>query len=63
MSTDFDITDTKKAVEDILSKFQKEKMLDRKNEVLKKLSSSDISKDELLKLEEELRALSKKLTK
>lgn len=63
MSTDFNITDTKKAIDDILNKLEKEKTLNRKNEILKRMSSSDISKDELLKLEDELRSLSKKLTK
>ncbi len=63
MSTDFDITDTQKAVDDILNKIEKEKILNRKNEILKKMTSGDITKDELLELEDELRALSKKLTK
>lgn len=63
MSTDFDIADTGKAVDDILNKLEKEKMLDRKNEILRRISSSNITKDELLELENELRSLSKKLTK
>ena len=63
MSSDFDITDTKKAIEDILSKLEKEKIINRKSEILKKLSSANIPKDELLKLEEELKLLSKKMTK
>lgn len=63
MSSNFDITDTKKAIEDILKKFQKEKMINRKGEILKRLSNSDISNDELLKLENELKTLSKKLAK
>ncbi len=63
MSTDFDITDTKKAIEDVLSKLQKEKIINRKTEILKKLSSEDISKEELLELENELKSISKRLTK
>ena len=63
MSTDFDITDTRKAVDDILNKFEKEKTLNRKNEILKKMSSGNVTNEELLELENELRSLSKKLTK
>lgn len=63
MSTDFDITDTKKAIEDVLSKLQKEKIINRKTEILKRLSSEDISKEELLELENELKSISKRLTK
>lgn len=63
MSSNFDITDTKKAIEDILSKLEKEKLINRKSEILKKLSSGNVSKDELIKLEEELKLLSKKITK
>ena len=63
MSTDFDITDTGKAVDDVLNKFKKEKILNRKNEILKKISSGNVTDNELLELEDELRSLSKKLTK
>ena len=63
MSSDLDITDTKKAIEDILNKLEKEKLIKRKSEILKKLSSGNISKEELIKLEEELKSLSKKITK
>lgn len=63
MSTDFDVTNTKKAIDDVLTKFEKEKLLNKKNEILKKLSSNDISKEELLELEEELKSLSKRLTR
>ena len=57
MSTDFDITDNEKAIEDILNKFEKEKILNRKSEILKKISSGNISKEELEKLENELKSL------
>ncbi len=63
MSSDFDISDTEKAIDDILNKFEKEKMLNRKSEILRKLSSENISSEELLELENELKSLSKKITK
>lgn len=63
MSSDLNITDTKKAIDDILNKLEKEKLINRKSEILKKLTSGNISKEELVKLEEELKSLSKKITK
>ncbi len=63
MSTDFEIADTQKAIEDVLNKFEKEKILNRKSEILKKLSSSNLSKDELLELEDELKTLSIRIKK
>lgn len=63
MSSDLNITDTKKAIDDILNKLEKEKLINRKSEILKKLASGNISKEELVKLEEELKSLSKKITK
>ena len=63
MSSELDVVDTKKAIDDILNKFKKEKIINRKSEILKKLSSGDISREESIKLEEELKSLSKKITK
>lgn len=63
MSIDLEVVDTKKAIDDILNKFKKEKLINRKSEILKKLSSGQVSKEELIKLEEELKLLSKKITK
>ncbi len=66
MSTDFEITDTqktKKAIEDILSKFEMEKLLNRKSQVLKKLSNSNLSDEESLELENELKSISIRLKK
>lgn len=62
MSSDLDINDTNKAIDDILSKIKKEKIMNRKNEILKKLTDSNISENERKNLEEELKNLSKKLT-
>ena len=63
MSNDWDINDTEKAIEDILSKIEKEKTVNRKSEILKILANSSISEEEKQKLEEELKSLSKRLTK
>ncbi len=63
MSNDWDINDTEKAIDDILNKFSKEKMINRKTEILKKLTSEKLSKEEMIQLEEELKSISKKITK
>lgn len=63
MSNNWDISDTEKAIDDILNKFSKEKMINRKTEILKKLTSEKLSKEEMIKLEEELKNISKKITK
>lgn len=63
MSNSWDISDTEKAIDDILNKFSKEKMINRKTEILKKLTSEKLSKEEMIKLEEELKNISKKITK
>ena len=63
MSNNWDINDKEKAIDDILNKIKKEKILNRKSEILKILADSNISKEETIQLEEELKELSKKLTK
>ena len=45
MSNNWDISDTEKAIDDILNKFSKEKMINRKTEILKKLTSEKLSKE------------------
>ena len=42
MATDYEIEDTEKAIEDILQKYEREKLDFRKREILKKL---DLEKD------------------
>ncbi len=61
MSKELDITDVDKAVEDLLNKFLKEKLLLEKNLILKKLVSGGISKEETIAIEKRLSELSKKL--
>lgn len=63
LSKELDINDIDKAVEDISNKFIKEKLQEEKAEILKKLVSIDIDKDEAKKMEERLKEISKKLVK
>lgn len=61
MSKELDITDVDKAVEDLINKFIKEKLLEEKSQILKKLISGDISKEETIQIENRLKEISKKL--
>ena len=61
MSKELDITDVDKAVEDLVNKFIKEKLLEEKSQILKKLVSGNISKEETIQIENRLKEISKKL--
>ena len=57
MATDFEITDIKKCIEDVLSTYRKEYLLQRRNEVINKIDNSEkenLTKEEVASLEEEL---------
>jgi len=54
MADDFEISDNKKAIEDLLNLYEKEKMLDEKTRILKKLESIDTTKEEAIELEKRL---------
>ncbi len=63
MAEDYDVTDIEKAIEDILKTYIKEKNINKRNEILKKLDESNITNDERVNLENELREIMKRLTK
>ena len=54
MADDFEISDNKKAIEDLLNLYEKEKMLDEKTRILKILESADTTKEEAEELEKRL---------
>lgn len=54
MADDFEISDNKKAIEDLLNLYEKEKMLDEKTKILKKLENTDTTKEEAIELEKRL---------
>lgn len=54
MADDFEISDNKKAIEDLLNLYEKEKMLDEKTKILKKLENTDTTKEEAEELEKRL---------
>ena len=55
MVTDYEITSTEKCIEDIIIIYNKERLNNRKNEIIKQLDNTDnLSKEDIMNLEKEL---------
>lgn len=54
MSSDFEITDVNKCIEDVLVAYRKELLLQRRNEILGKIDNSNLTKEEVANLEAQL---------
>ncbi len=64
MAEDFGITDVDKAIEDMIAIYEKEKLINRRNQILKQLDdTSNINQDEVRNLEKELNDIILKLAK
>ncbi len=63
MSDDYDITDINKAIIDILNIYEKEKIINKKNEILSKLEDEKLTKEEIVSLENQLSEVIIKLAK
>ena len=64
MAGDFEITDVNKAIDDLICIYEKEKLISRRNEILKKLESvSEAGSEEVKELEKELNDIILKLAK
>jgi len=63
MAEDFDTSDIEKSTTDIIQIYQKEKVIEKKNNILKKLEDSNLSQEESRKLEAELNDVIIKLAK
>ena len=63
MSEDFEITDVDKCTQDILYIYIKEKLTNRKDEIIKMLDNPDLPKEEAKSLEQELSSIIVKLAK
>ena len=63
MADDYDVTDIDKSIEDILKIYEKEKVIEQKNIILKKLENTNLSKEESRSLEKELSTIIIKLAK
>lgn len=54
MSSNFEITDVDKCIEDVLVTYRKELLLQRRNEILGKIDNSNLTKEEVANLEAQL---------
>lgn len=54
MADDYEIKDDKKAIEDLINNYKKEKLIARKKEIINSLNSQNIDKQETASLEKEL---------
>lgn len=63
MAYDFEIVDKKKAIDDMLYLYEKEKMIEEKNSILRKLEDNHIEREQAKQLENRLNELIIKLAK
>lgn len=63
MAEDFGISDINKCIEDLLTIYNKEKLLNRRDEIVKKLEDINLSAEEINELEKELNNVILKLAK
>ena len=63
MSSDFEITDVDKCIEDVLVTYRKELLLQRRNEILGKIDNNDLTKEEVANLEAQLNEVILQLAK
>ena len=54
MADDYEIKDDKKAIEDLINNYKKEKLANRKKEIIDYLNNENIDKEEATNLEKEL---------
>lgn len=63
MSSDFEISDVDKCIDDIIVTYRKEMLLQRRNEILSKIDNGNSTKEEIASLETELNDIIIKLAK
>ena len=63
MADDYEIKDDKKAIEDLINSYKKEKLTSRKKEIIELLNQENIEKKEITNLEKELQDVIIELTK
>lgn len=61
MADDYEIEDNKKALEDVINNYQKEKLIARRNEIIHNLNDANLDKQKASELEKELHTLIIKL--
>ncbi|MBQ3409033.1 MAG: DNA primase [Clostridia bacterium] len=64
MATDFEITEVKKCIDDVIINYEKDKLIAKRNNIIKQLeNTNEITKDEVASLERELSELIIKLAR
>ena len=64
MATDFEITELKKCIDDVITNYEKDKLITKRNDIIKKLeNTNELTKDEVANLEKELSELIIKLAR
>ena len=64
MATDFEITEVKKCIEDVILSYEKDKLIAKRNSIIKQLeNTNELTKDEVASLEKELSGLIIKLAR
>ena len=63
MADDFGVTDVEKCIEDLISTYNREKLTNRRNDILKQLESANLSAEDSRMLERELNEIILKLAK
>ena len=61
LSKEIEISDVNKAIDDLINKFTKEKLLEEKSKILKELISGNKTPEESSKIENRLKEISQKL--
>ena len=61
MADDYEIKNDKKAIEDLINNYKKEKLTNRKKEIINLLNDKNIDKNEAVNLEKELQEIIIKL--
>ena len=60
LSNDYDLQDEKKSLNDIINIFEKDRLTNRRNEIIEQIATGNV--DNIEKLESELQEILKKLT-
>lgn len=63
MADDFEITDEDKCIQDVVTTYEKEKLIEVRNDILKKMEDNNLTKEEIASLENSLSQIIIKLAK
>ena len=63
MVAEYEVSSSKKFIEDIINNYDRNKLLVRKEELLLKINDQNLAKDEMAKLEKELNSIIIELAK